>query len=47
LPLTDGHVVVWQIGCVGDLGFNFGGYDNRNQGLLVDYLETSTSRITK
>ena len=37
---TDGHVVVWQIGCVGDLGFNFGGYDNRNLDLLVDYLET-------
>ncbi len=38
--LTDGHVVIWQIGCVGDLGFNFSGYDNRNLGILVDYLET-------
>ncbi len=37
---TDGHVVVWQIGCVGDLGFNFSGYDNRNLHILVDYLET-------
>lgn len=37
---TDGHVVVWQIGCVGDLGFNFAGYDNRNLNILVDYLET-------
>ncbi len=36
--LTDWHVVVWQIGCVGDLGFNFGGYDNRNLDILVDYL---------
>jgi precorrin-2 methylase len=36
---TDGHVVVWQIGCVGDLGFNFAGYDNRNLNILVDYLE--------
>lgn len=38
--LTDAHVVVWQIGCVGDLGFNFSGYDNRNLNTLVDYLET-------
>jgi Tetrapyrrole (Corrin/Porphyrin) Methylases len=37
---VDSHVVVWQIGCVGDLGFNFAGYDNRNLGILVDYLET-------
>ena len=37
---TDGHVVVWQIGCVGDLGFNFAGYDNRNLNILVDYLES-------
>jgi precorrin-2 methylase len=37
---TYGHVVVWQIGCVGDLGFNFAGYDNRNLNILVDYLET-------
>lgn len=37
---TDGHVIVWQIGCVGDLGFNFAGYDNRNLNILVDYLET-------
>ena len=37
---TDGHVVIWQIGCVGDLGFNFSGYDNRNLNVLIDYLET-------
>lgn len=37
---TDGHVIIWQIGCVGDLGFNFAGYDNRNLSILVDYLET-------
>lgn len=34
----DCHVVVWQIGCVGDLGFNFAGYDGRNFQALVDYL---------
>ena len=41
---TDGHVVVWQIGCVGDLGFNFSGYDNRNLNILVDYLESFYDR---
>jgi hypothetical protein len=34
----DSHVVIWQIGCVGDAGFNFAGYDNRNLDVLVDYL---------
>jgi hypothetical protein len=33
-----GPVVVWQIAAVGDLGFNFGGYDCRNVPVLVDYL---------
>jgi precorrin-6B methylase 1 len=37
---NDMHSVVWQIGCVGDLGFKFSGYDNRNLNVLVDYLET-------
>lgn len=32
-------VIVWQIGCVGDIGFNFNGFDNRNLGVLCDYLE--------
>jgi precorrin-6B methylase 1 len=36
---TDGHVVVWQIGCVGDFGFRFSGYDNRNLNVLVEHLE--------
>jgi precorrin-6B methylase 1 len=36
--MTDGHVVIWQIGCVGDLRFRFAGYDNRNLGVLVEYL---------
>ncbi|MEM8641186.1 MAG: SAM-dependent methyltransferase [Cyanobacteria bacterium P01_G01_bin.54] len=35
---SDCHVVIWQIGCVGDLGFNFAGYDGRNFQALVDYL---------
>lgn len=37
---NDMHAVIWQIGCVGDLGFKFGGYDNRNLNILIDYLET-------
>ena len=36
--LTDSHVVVWQIGCVGDLGFRFKGYDGRNMVHLMEYL---------
>jgi len=36
--LADGHVVIWQIGCIGDLGFNFAGYDSKNLDLLSDYL---------
>lgn len=39
--LSDLHVVIWQIGCVGDAGFNFAGYDNRNLDILVDYLVAS------
>ena len=37
---TNSHVVIWQIGCVGDMGFNFAGYDNRNLNILIDHLET-------
>ncbi|WP_278192713.1 SAM-dependent methyltransferase [Streptomyces kasugaensis] len=38
--LTDSHVVVWQVACVGDLGFRFGGFDNdNNRQVLVEYLE--------
>jgi hypothetical protein len=36
--LSDGHVVIWQVGCIGDLGFRFSGYDNRNFALFIDYL---------
>jgi len=36
--MTDSHVVVWQIGCVGDIGFKFKGYDGRNFDTLMTYL---------
>jgi precorrin-2 methylase len=36
--MTESHVVVWQIGCVGDVGFRFKGYDGRNMGHLMEYL---------
>jgi uncharacterized protein YabN with tetrapyrrole methylase and pyrophosphatase domain len=32
-------VIVWQIGCVGDDGFNFKGYDGHNLPVLVEVLE--------
>ena len=34
-----GIVIIWQIGCVGDPGFRFKGYDARNLPVLVEYLE--------
>lgn len=37
---ADAHLIVWQIGVVGNAGFRFGRYDNRNIGILVDYLES-------
>lgn len=33
------NMILFQVGCVGDLGFNFQGYENNNFGVLVDYLE--------
>ena len=39
--LTDLHVVVWQVGCVGDLGFNRKGYSNQNFHLLIDRLQNT------
>jgi precorrin-2 methylase len=33
------NMILFQVGCVGDLGFNFQGYENNNFGILVDYLE--------
>jgi hypothetical protein len=32
--------MLWQVGCVGDLGFKFDGYSNDNFQVLVDYLES-------
>ncbi|MDX3099180.1 hypothetical protein PV417_32585 [Streptomyces sp. ME19-03-3] len=32
------HVLIWQAECVGDDGFNFGGYSKRNFPLLVQRL---------
>ncbi|XP_065838878.1 uncharacterized protein [Oscarella lobularis] len=37
--LSDLHVVIWQVGCVGDTGFNFKGYKNENFSLLIDSLQ--------
>ena len=37
--MTDLHVVIWQVGCVGDTGFNFKGYKNENFSLLIDSLQ--------
>jgi len=34
------HVIIWQIACVGDLGFSFKGYDCRHVPRLVEYLLT-------
>jgi precorrin-6B methylase 1 len=35
---TYSHVLIWQAECVGDEGFNFGGYSRRNFPLLVERL---------
>ncbi|WP_192560695.1 SAM-dependent methyltransferase [Pseudomonas allokribbensis] len=35
------HTVIWQIACVGDLGYSFAGFDGRNTQRLVDYLLTA------
>lgn len=32
------HVLIWQAECVGDDGFNFGGYERQNFPVLVEYL---------
>ncbi|MGK5547435.1 SAM-dependent methyltransferase [Streptomyces sp. URMC 127] len=37
--LVESHVVLWQVGCVGDLGFNFAGYTNKHLGVLAEYLD--------
>jgi precorrin-6B methylase 1 len=35
---TSASVIIFQIGCVGDLGFRFRGYDRRNVPILSEYL---------
>ncbi|HEX5182638.1 MAG TPA: SAM-dependent methyltransferase [Allosphingosinicella sp.] len=36
---TSVNFVLWQVGCIGDIGFKFGGYTNDKFGVLIDYLE--------
>ena len=36
---TEINAVVWQVGCVGDVGFKFNGYGNEKLNILLDYLE--------
>jgi hypothetical protein len=35
----DSHVILWQIGCVGDAGFSSEGYDAHNLPILVEELQ--------
>ena len=37
--LTDAHVIIWQVGCVGDLGFRRKGYLNENFHILINHLQ--------
>ena len=37
--LTDAHVIIWQVGCVGDLCFRRQGYLNHNFHVLIKYLQ--------
>ncbi len=37
--LTDRHVVIWQVGCVGNPGYRRQGYLKENFAVLLDYLE--------
>ncbi|WP_053067835.1 SAM-dependent methyltransferase [Xenorhabdus khoisanae] len=36
--LTDSHVVIFQVGAVGNLGFNFSGFKNQHFQVLIDRL---------
>jgi uncharacterized protein YabN with tetrapyrrole methylase and pyrophosphatase domain len=38
---TSASLIVWQVACVGDFGFNFKGYDGRNLPFLVEALQES------
>lgn len=35
------NLILFQVGCVGDVGFKFHGFENKNFGILVDYLENA------
>jgi len=37
-PQIDTNVIIWQVGCVGDVGFQFSGFENGNFPVLLDYL---------
>ena len=37
--LIDSNVIIWQVGCVGEVGFNFKGYKNRFLGVLINKLQ--------
>lgn len=39
VPDTSLHVVLWQVGLVGELGYRRSGYINRNFSVLVEYLQ--------
>ncbi|XP_060068691.1 uncharacterized protein LOC132548816 [Ylistrum balloti] len=36
---TDFHVVIWQVGCVGDIGFRRKGYHNDHFNILIEKLQ--------
>jgi hypothetical protein len=36
---TSVNLMLFQVGCVGELGFKFGGYSNNKFAVLLDYLE--------
>lgn len=36
---TTVNFILWQVGCIGDLGFKFSGYENDKFDVLIDYLE--------
>jgi hypothetical protein len=40
IPDVTASVILFQIGCVGDLGYNSRGYDRRNVPLLAEYLSS-------
>jgi Tetrapyrrole (Corrin/Porphyrin) Methylases len=37
--LTDSSVIIFQVGAVGDTGFNFSGFKNAKLAILIDYLK--------